>query len=167
MILKTHFFHSPQLYHPWFASKWKNSIKWTFNWFSLPFTLIKSSSTIAIFLRSILQTDIFHLIIMFHNINIILKNKYNQKVNGESNSFSKGCFVSFSERLACSVGMRQSIPSDSSKIVIPHQPRCDRRYYTYIGIPQFLISIISYSSFSKRSAKFWRLAHLKPQQDNI
>lgn len=37
---------------------------------------------------------------MFHNINIILKNKYNQKVNGESNSFSKGCFVSFSERNA-------------------------------------------------------------------
>lgn len=37
---------------------------------------------------------------MFHNINIIIKNKYNQKVNGESNPFSKGCFVSFSERNA-------------------------------------------------------------------
>ena len=35
---------------------------------------------------------------MFHNINIILKNKRKKKVNGESNSFSKGCFVSFSER---------------------------------------------------------------------
>ena len=34
-------------------------------------------------------------------------------------SFSTSCFVSFSERLACSVGMRQSIPSDSSKIEIP------------------------------------------------
>lgn len=56
---------------------------------------------------------------MFHNINIILKNKYNQKVNGESNSFSKRCFVSFSERLACSVGMRQSIHRESSKIEIP------------------------------------------------
>ena len=52
---------------------------------------------------------------MFHNINIILKNKYNQKVNGESNSFSKGCFVSFSERFACSVGMRQSIHRESSQ----------------------------------------------------
>ena len=37
---------------------------------------------------------------------------------------------------------------------IPHQPLGDRIYLTYIGIPQFLISIISYSSFSKRSAKF-------------
>ena len=37
---------------------------------------------------------------------------------------------------------------------IPHQPQGDRIYLTYIGIPQFLISIISYSSFSKRSAKF-------------
>ena len=38
---------------------------------------------------------------------------------GLSKSFSTSCFVSFSERLACSVGMRQSIPSDSSKIEIP------------------------------------------------
>ena len=37
---------------------------------------------------------------------------------------------------------------------IPHQPQGDRIYLTYIGIPQFLISIISYSSFSRRSAKF-------------
>ena len=36
----------------------------------------------------------------------------------------------FSERLACSVGMRQSIPSDSSKIEIPHQPLGDRSYHS-------------------------------------
>ena len=35
---------------------------------------------------------------------------------------------------------------------IPHQPQGDRIYLTYIGIPQFLISIISCSSFSRRSA---------------
>ena len=39
--------------------------------------------------------------------------------NGESKSFNIACFVSFSERLACSVGIFQSIPSDSSKIEIP------------------------------------------------
>ena len=37
---------------------------------------------------------------------------------------------------------------------IPHQPQGDRSYHTYIGIPQFLKSIISCSSFSKRNAKF-------------
>lgn len=36
----------------------------------------------------------------------------------------------FSERLACSVGMRQSIPSDSSKIEIPHQHLGDRSYHS-------------------------------------
>ena len=35
---------------------------------------------------------------------------------------------------------------------IPHQPQGDRIYLTYIGIPQFLISIISCSSSSRRNA---------------
>lgn len=42
----------------------------------------------------------------------------------------KDVSYSFSERLACSVGMRQSIPSDSSKIEIPHQPLGDRSYHS-------------------------------------
>ena len=37
---------------------------------------------------------------------------------------------------------------------IPHQPQGDRSYHTFIGIPQFLKSIISYSLPSRRSAKF-------------
>lgn len=49
----------------------------------------------------------------FRNQNPLLVSK------GLSKSFSTACFVSFSERLACSVGMRQSIPRDSSKIEIP------------------------------------------------
>ena len=39
--------------------------------------------------------------------------------NGESKSFSMACFVSFSERLACSVGILQSIPRVSSRMLIP------------------------------------------------
>ena len=39
--------------------------------------------------------------------------------NGESKSFSIACFVSFSERLACSVGIFQSIPRLLSRIEIP------------------------------------------------
>ena len=39
--------------------------------------------------------------------------------NGESKSFSIACFVSFSERLACSVGIFQSIPRVSSRILMP------------------------------------------------
>ena len=39
--------------------------------------------------------------------------------NGESKSFIIACFVSFSERLACSVGIFQSIPRVSSRIEIP------------------------------------------------
>ena len=39
--------------------------------------------------------------------------------NGESKSFNIECFVSFSERLACSVGIFQSIPRESSKIEMP------------------------------------------------
>ena len=39
--------------------------------------------------------------------------------NGESKSFSIACFVSFSERLACSVGIFQSIPRLSSRIEMP------------------------------------------------
>ena len=39
--------------------------------------------------------------------------------NGESKSFSMTCFVSFSERLACSVGIFQSIPRLSSRMLIP------------------------------------------------
>lgn len=39
--------------------------------------------------------------------------------NGLSKSFSITCFVSFSERLACSVGIFQSIPRLSSRIEIP------------------------------------------------
>lgn len=57
-------------------------------------------------------------------------------LNGESKSFSKGCFVSLSLRLACSVGMRQSIPRDSSKIEIPHQPLGDRSSYFLFFILQ-------------------------------
>ena len=37
---------------------------------------------------------------------------------------------------------------------IPHQPHGDRSYHTYIGIPQFLKSIISCSSSARRNAKF-------------
>ena len=39
--------------------------------------------------------------------------------NGDSKSFSIVCFVSFSERLACSVGIFQSIPRVSSRMLIP------------------------------------------------
>ena len=39
--------------------------------------------------------------------------------NGLSKSFNIACLVSFSERLACSVGIFQSIPRESSKIEIP------------------------------------------------
>ena len=39
--------------------------------------------------------------------------------NGESKSFNIACFVSFSERLACSVGIFQSIPRLSSRMLIP------------------------------------------------
>ena len=39
--------------------------------------------------------------------------------NGESKSFSITCFVSFSERLACSVGIFQSIPRLSSRMLMP------------------------------------------------
>ena len=39
--------------------------------------------------------------------------------NGESKSFSIACFVSFSERLACSVGIIQSIPRVSSRMLMP------------------------------------------------
>ena len=39
--------------------------------------------------------------------------------NGLSKSFSIACFVSFSERLACSVGIFQSIPRVSSRMLIP------------------------------------------------
>ena len=38
---------------------------------------------------------------------------------GLSKSFNIACFVSFSERLACSVGIFQSIPRLSSRIEIP------------------------------------------------
>ena len=34
----------------------------------------------------------------------------------------------------------------------PSHPQGDRSYHTYIGIPQFLISVISCSSSSRRSA---------------
>lgn len=39
--------------------------------------------------------------------------------NGLSKSFNIACFVSFSERLACSVGIFQSMPRLSSRIEIP------------------------------------------------
>ena len=39
--------------------------------------------------------------------------------NGLSKSFNFACFVSFSERLACSVGIFQSIPRVLSRILIP------------------------------------------------
>ena len=39
--------------------------------------------------------------------------------NGLSKSFNIACFVSFYERLACSVGIFQSIPRVSSRIEIP------------------------------------------------
>ncbi len=39
--------------------------------------------------------------------------------NGESKSFNIACFVSFSERLACSVGIFQSIPRLSSRMLMP------------------------------------------------
>ena len=39
--------------------------------------------------------------------------------NGLSKSFNIACFVSFSERLACSVGIFQSIPRVSSTILMP------------------------------------------------
>ena len=38
---------------------------------------------------------------------------------GLSKSFSKGCLVSLSERRACSVGMRQSIRRESSRMEMP------------------------------------------------
>ena len=40
-------------------------------------------------------------------------------LNGESKSFSMACFVSFSERLACSVGIFQSMPRVLSRMLIP------------------------------------------------
>ena len=39
--------------------------------------------------------------------------------NGLSKSFNIACFVSFSERLACSVGIFQSIPRVSSRMLMP------------------------------------------------
>ena len=39
--------------------------------------------------------------------------------NGESKSFSSGCLVSFSLRMALPVGMRQSMPRLSSRMLIP------------------------------------------------
>ena len=45
--------------------------------------------------------------------------RINMKDLEESKSFSIACFVSFSERLACSVGIFQSIPRLSSRIEIP------------------------------------------------
>ena len=39
--------------------------------------------------------------------------------NGESKSFNIACFVSFSERLACSVGIFQSMPRLSSRMLMP------------------------------------------------
>ena len=48
-----------------------------------------------------------------------LRNTDDIVVVGELKSFSIACFVSFSERLACSVGIFQSIPRVSSRIEIP------------------------------------------------
>lgn len=39
--------------------------------------------------------------------------------NGLSKSFNSSCFVSFSDRMACSVGIFQSMPSESSRMDMP------------------------------------------------
>lgn len=52
---------------------------------------------------------------------IHFRNQYKGSLisNGESKSFSNGCFVSFSLRMALSVGIRQSMPRLSSRMLIP------------------------------------------------
>lgn len=44
---------------------------------------------------------------------------YTQYSNGLSKSFNSGCLVSFSLSMAWSEGMRQSMPSDWSRMLMP------------------------------------------------
>lgn len=60
---------------------------------------------------------------IFHHLTISIPHhfQYNgsSMLNGELKSFSISCFVSFSLSIALSVGMRQSMPNESSRMDIP------------------------------------------------
>lgn len=60
---------------------------------------------------------------IFHHLTISTPHpfQYNgsSMLNGELKSFSISCFVSFSLSIALSVGMRQSMPNESSRMDIP------------------------------------------------
>lgn len=60
---------------------------------------------------------------IFHHLTISTPHPFlyngSSMLNGELKSFSISCFVSFSLSIALSVGMRQSMPNESSRMDIP------------------------------------------------
>ena len=84
-----------------------------------PSCLSRSSQTRLAGYRFSLTSPLRHSQCLKNSVLFVYLYKSTLISNGLSKSFSIACLVSFSERLACSVGIFQSMPRLSSRILMP------------------------------------------------